>query len=247
MRKLFINSLLNSKPENGIFLEKMPFRKDEFCSFLKGKAVDEEEYINSKLLFTLLKMRDMSNLNDLYNAQDVILLHETFENRFQAMFEKSGFNPRKCNSASKLSGCIQREQSKVILELLTNNSIMENFEKTLTDGFSCVNTRLSFRTELLMPNLTNADYKKTNIDESFKAHKRDDLKAIYKIKFDNENTYHKRPIITKTLKLDKNKQFGYAVTKPTGCIKEHPSPSWLEFNPLLKQSIKMTRLDISLL
>ena len=208
MRKLFINSL-NSKPE------KMPFRKDEFCSFLKGKAVDEEEYINSKLLFTLLKMRDMSHLNDLYNAQDVILLHEIFENRFQAMFEKSDFNPGTCNSTSKLSGCIQREQSKVISQFLTNNLIMENFEKILTDGFSCVNTRLSFCTELLMPNLTNADYKKMNIDESFKAHKREDLKSIYKIKFDNENIYRKRPTITKTLKLDKNKQYGYALTKPT--------------------------------
>ena len=75
-----------------------------------------------------------------------------------------------------------------------------------------------------------------NIDESYKDYKRDDLKAIYKIKFDNENTYHERRIITKILKLDENSQFGYAMTKPmpTGCIKEHPSPSWFEFNLLLE-------------
>ena len=59
-------------------------------------------------------MRDMSNFNDLYNAQHVILLFENFENRYQAMYERSAFNPRKCNSVSKLSGCIQREQSKVM-------------------------------------------------------------------------------------------------------------------------------------
>ena len=78
-----------------------------------------------------------------------------------------------------------------------------------------------------MANLTDTDYKKMNIDESFKAYKRDGLKAIYKIKFDNENTYHERRIITKILKLDKNIQYGYAMTKPmpTGCIKEYPSPS----------------------
>ena len=29
---------------------------------------------------------------------------------------------------------------------------MEIFEKTLTGGFSCVNTRFSFDNELLMPN-----------------------------------------------------------------------------------------------
>ena len=60
-----------------------------------------------------------------------------------------------------------RKQSKVILALPTNNSIMETFEKTLTGGFSCVNTRLAFDTEILMPNLTETDYKKMNNDESF--------------------------------------------------------------------------------
>ena len=54
-----------------------------------------------------------------------------------------------------------------------------------------------------MPNLTDTDYKKMNIDESFKANTRDDLKAIYKIKLGNENAYHKRRVITKILKLDK--------------------------------------------
>ena len=102
------------------------------------------------------------------------------ENRFQTMYDKSMYNPRKCNSTSKLSGSIQREQSKIILLLSTNNSIMEMFEKTLTGGFSCVNTRLSFDTELLMPTLTETDYKKMKIDGSFKAYKHDDLKVIYR-------------------------------------------------------------------
>ena len=52
----------------------------------------------------------MSDLEDLCNAQDVILLCEIFKNRYQAMYKKSGFSPRKLNSASKLSGYIQREQ-----------------------------------------------------------------------------------------------------------------------------------------
>ena len=45
---------------------------------------------------------------------------------------------------------------------------METFEKTLTGGFSSVNTRLSFDTELLMPNLTETDYIKMKIDELLK-------------------------------------------------------------------------------
>ena len=117
--------------------------------------------------------------------------------------------------------------------LPTNNLTMEAFEKTLTGGFSCVNTRLSFA--LLMPNLTNVGYKKMNIDESFKAYKLDNLKAIYRIKLDNQNVYHERCVITKILKLDENNQYGDAMTNPipTGYIKKHPPPSWLNFNLLL--------------
>ena len=89
-------------------------------------------------------MRNLSDLNDLYNAQDIIILLEMIENRFQSMQDKMGYNLRITNSASKLSGCIQREQSKNILALPINNAQMEVFEKTLCGGFSSVNTRLSF-------------------------------------------------------------------------------------------------------
>ena len=57
-------------------------------------------------------MRNLSDLNDLYNVQDVIILLEMMENRFQSMQEESCYNPRIINLASKLSGCIQREQTK---------------------------------------------------------------------------------------------------------------------------------------
>ena len=85
------------------------FQKMNFFRTLKGKSVEDESYENSKQLYVLLKMRNPSDLKDLYNAQDVILLLEMMENRFQSMQEKSGYNPRIINSASKLSGCIQRE------------------------------------------------------------------------------------------------------------------------------------------
>ena len=93
-------------------------------------------------------MRDLSDLNDLDYAQDVIILLEIIENRFQSMQDKSSYNPRIINSASKLSGRIQREKSKCILALPVDNTKMELFEKTLSGGFSSVNTRLSFDTKL---------------------------------------------------------------------------------------------------
>ena len=88
-------------------------------------------------------MRNLNDLNDLCNVQDVILLCEIFENCAKIMHQMYGFNPRRYNSASSLSGCITRNKSKVIIVLPTNGYIVELFEKTLIGGFSCVNARVA--------------------------------------------------------------------------------------------------------
>ena len=72
---------------------------------------------------------------------------------------------------------------------------METFEKTLSDGFSCVDIKLSFDSKI--PNLTEKIFQKMNIDQSLKAYKHDDLKLVYKIKFDNQENYNKKRVITK--------------------------------------------------
>ena len=102
----------------------------------------------------MLIFRDM---NDLCDVQDVILLCEIAENRFQFMHDQYSFNPRKCNSASTLSSCIEREISRVIIALPTSNEAVDIFEQTITGGFSSVNTRLAFDTEILLPNLINQE------------------------------------------------------------------------------------------
>ena len=56
------------------------------------------------------------------------------------MHDRYSFNPRKCNSASSLSGSIERELSKIIIALPITNKIVDIFEQTLTGGFSCINT-----------------------------------------------------------------------------------------------------------
>ena len=130
-------------------------KKSEFFSELKLSAVDDQSYENSKYLFQLLKMRNLGDLNDLHNTQDVFLLTEIIESRFQAMQNTYGFNPRKCNSASSMSGCIEREMSKVISMLPTKYEHVEIFEQTVIGGFSSANTRLALDSQILLPNLTN--------------------------------------------------------------------------------------------
>ena len=203
--------------------------KVQFFSELKMKRVNDEEYEHSKCLFKTLKMRNLSDMNNLYNFQDVALLCELAENRCQAMQEESGYNPRKCNSASTLSGCIEREMSKVIIALPTSNEYINLFEQTLTGGFSCVNTRLAFDTEILLPNNTSsADDAAVTKDQNYKI--------CYDLKLDDDVEQQKYRVISKILKLDENNQYGFAMTKPmaTGCIKDDYDLSWKTFNFLLE-------------
>ena len=142
------------------------------------------------------------------------------------MQNKYGFNPRKCNSASTLSGSIEKDLSKTIISLPTNNGHVELFEKTLTGAFSSVNTHLSFDTEILLPNIENPD--KYNLKDY-------SCKVRYNPKLDGEKKYSNNRVNFKILKLDENNQYGYAMTKPmpAGSIKKRV-PSWREFNLLLE-------------
>ena len=181
-------------------------------------------------------MRNLGDMNDLYNVQDVILLCEIIENRFQQMQEKFGYNPRKYNSASTLSGCVQRDLSKVIIALPTNTEHAEVFERSLIAGYSCVNTRLGFDTEMLLPNLIQAEYAKMNIDQSFQAYKNQNFKTGYKLKLDNDEKYKDYRVTSKIIKFDENNQYGFVMTKPMaiGSIKDK-AHSWTEFNPLMEK------------
>ena len=68
------------------------WEKNKFFSESKLSAVSDENYENSKYLYQALKMRHLGNLNNLYNTQDVILLTEIIESRFQALQNTYGFN-----------------------------------------------------------------------------------------------------------------------------------------------------------
>ena len=54
------------------------WKKTEFLSELKQNAVNDKDYEHSKYLYQTLKMRNWGDLNDHYNAQDVILLTVSF-------------------------------------------------------------------------------------------------------------------------------------------------------------------------
>ena len=127
------------------------------------------------------------------------------------MQNKYGFNPRKCNSAATFSGCVEREMSKIIIALPTSNEIVDIFENTLNGGFSSVNTRLGFDTEVLLPNNCNRG------STTATTYKDYNYKVLYNLSGSDDGYKHR--IISKIIKFDENNQYGYAMTKPmpTGC------------------------------
>ena len=114
-----------------------------------------------------------------------------------------------------MSGCIEMEMSKIILALPTKFDHVEIFEETVIGGFSCVNTRLAFDSQILLPNLADKiDLENNLMNKNF------NYKVVYNLKMNNEKT--KKRVITKILKLDENNQYGHGMTKPLpiSCIKD---------------------------
>ena len=121
---------LNINMESFFLIPENEFsEKNEFFSELKQSTVDDNDYENSKFLYETLKMRNLGDMNDLYNVQDTILLCEIIKNRFQEMNNTYGFNPRKCNSASSIRNYIEREMPRIILALPIKLEHVEIFDQ----------------------------------------------------------------------------------------------------------------------
>ena len=67
------------------------FKKREFYSDLEQRAVSDSDYQISFFLYKILKMQNLGDMNDSFNAQDFILLCEIGENRFQFLDDQYGF------------------------------------------------------------------------------------------------------------------------------------------------------------
>ena len=162
--------------------------------------------------FEILCLKELTYLNGIYNFQGTTILCEIFENRAKEMTKKFLYNLLKCTSASSLSSCIHR--------YLSQAEIVGLFKQTLIGGFSCVNTRLSFNSKILLPK--NSQY-----------HPKKNLKLIYEIKNETKNIFEDKRVVTKILKMDENNQYGNAMIKPlpTGSIKKIKNiPSTRQFH-----------------
>ena len=81
-----------------------------------------------------MNLENLGKLNKLYNFQDTIILCKIFEQR-----------------SHHLSGCVHRNKTKCLIALHTDAEQVKIFERTLIGGFSCVNIRLAFDSQILSP------------------------------------------------------------------------------------------------
>ena len=184
---------LNIRPDSD---EKF-FEHENFYSTLKEKNIRKEGYDKVKKFFRLLRLKTLGAMNKIYNFQDTAILCEIFEKRALLLQQLFKYNPRKSNSASAFSGCVQRLKSKCCIVLPVDAEIIRVFEKTLIGGYSCVNTRLAFDTDI---------FSKDTEGE--------------KILFKTDSGQLKR-FSSKIIKMVENNQYGMAMTRPLpyGCIK----------------------------
>ena len=182
-------------------LKKVPkgefFEKEDFYSVLKEKRISDQDYEDVKKLFKLLRLETLGDMNKIYNIQDTLILCEIFEQRSILLEKLFKFNPRKCNSASSFSGCVQRNKSKCNIVLPTDPKKIRVFENMLIGGYSCVTTRATFDTELFLKDKQNERVLFETVDREVKL------------------------FSSKIIKMDENNQYGFAMTKPLpfGCIK----------------------------
>ena len=193
--------------------EKDFFKYDSFYSSLKEKNISQEEYENVKKFFTILRMKTLGDLNRVYNFQDTAILCKIFESRSALLQKLFKYNAKKCNSVSSFSGCVHRLKSKCKIVLPTDAEIVRNFEKRVMGGYSCINTRMAFDTNVPLKDTKNE-----------------------KLLFKTADGQLKR-FSSKIIKMDENNKYGMAMRRPLpyGCVKRKLSvPSFEELEQLLK-------------
>ena len=144
-----------------------------------------------------MRLKLLGDMNKIYNFQDTAILCEIFEKRASLLQQLFKYNPRKSNSASAFSSCAPRLKSKCVIVLPVDAEMIRVFEKTLTGGYSCVNTRLVFHTDICLKDAERE-------------------KVIFKTEYGQLKRFS-----SKIIKMDENNQYGMAMTRPLpyGCIK----------------------------
>ena len=82
------------------------FEPYQFYLTMKDFVWSSDEYEKVKKIYTILKLSNLGELNQINNFQDTIILCKIFEQQLGLLQKIFKYNPRKCNSASIFSGYV---------------------------------------------------------------------------------------------------------------------------------------------
>ena len=112
--------------------------RDKFYSTLKQSTVSEEDYTFALDVFKEGKCKNIKDYMELYLKTDVYLLAEIFQNFRKTIYENYSLDPAQLLTISSLAMQAALLQSKRKIELLTDISVITDFETSIRGGLTSV-------------------------------------------------------------------------------------------------------------
>ena len=108
--------------------------KESFYSELNKEDITDEDYVHAKKVWKVFKIKNFGEYHDLYVQSDTLLLAEVFENFIDKCIEIYKLDHAHFLSAPELAWQTCFKKKGVKLELLTDNDMLNIYEKGTRGG-----------------------------------------------------------------------------------------------------------------
>ena len=115
--------------------------KEAFYSRLTGEGISDEDYEHAEKVWKVFGMKTLQDYHDLYNATDVLLLADVFENFRNICIENYKLDPAHYFTAPGLAWDACLKITGVELELLSDIDMLLMIEKGIRGGVSMISNR----------------------------------------------------------------------------------------------------------
>ena len=187
--------------------------KESFTSSLKMDEITDEMYSNIKEIWSLFEIKNLDQLNYLYNMSDVIILANIVNKRLYDLSKLFVYEPKHFASTTGFSSAALARHSRHILVNPTSYKLLNAFEMGVRGGYSSIPQRLAFDTAIRPgPKITPYVYNSVT------------------------STHEKYNFYVKTFKVDENNQYGMSMTRclPTDAVQLIMSEDMVD--PVTKQN-----------
>ena len=117
-----------------IFNEESLPDKEYFYSELNKENITDEDYAHAQKVWNMLNIKNLGEYHDLYVQSDTALLADVFENFRDKCIEIYALDPANFLTAPGLAWQACLKKTEVELELLTDNDMLNLFEKGIRGG-----------------------------------------------------------------------------------------------------------------